>query len=295
MAPSTKRKFGQLASDYVPADTDGVWIRRFKDPSTQIRIAPATGVNEHGDKVYGPEAWPTEREHYDDQAGSFPCVQRFGEECIGCNDPSKEVRDRRRQYYVNALDDKGELRVFKFGATLYKTFLARHQRAVARTPENRQPLSDRDYIINRMGKGLDTTYDPEPGDPYDVDFPAELHDIPEILGEMYEKAERIYNGEEESDRPAPKKARDEDEEAAPARKTTAARRTGTGSVGQEKAAEPDPEEVTKLTRKSLDADVDAADTDVIKAFLDREDIEIPPRTPRAKLVKLAKDLLEPPF
>ena len=66
-------RFGQAASDYTPADAGGeIWIRTFKDPSTQIRICPEERVNEKGKKVYGSAAWAMEREHFEKGVGSFP-------------------------------------------------------------------------------------------------------------------------------------------------------------------------------------------------------------------------------
>lgn len=225
-----KPKFGQVASDYVPAEnSDQIWIRTFKDPTTLIRICPAEDEDEKGNAVYGAEAWPTEREHYVENTdfGTFPCVKRFGMDCPGCSDPSEKVRKPRRQYYVNALDEDGELRVFKFGVNLYKVFLARQERALGRNPKNRQPLSDRDYMIHRSGKGLDTQYDPEPGDVYEVDWPEELHDIPALLEERWEQAKEYYEVDDEA--PARRRpAEDEDDEPArPAAKKTAAKKTAT--------------------------------------------------------------------
>jgi len=287
-------KFGQAASDYTPAsNSDEVWIRGFKDPSTQIRIAPAEMVNDRGRTVYGTDAWPTEREHYADGIGAFPCAERFGIECVGCTDEDEKVRDRTRKYYVNALDDRGQLRVYKLGSGLYKTFKAREARAVALDPSNRQPLSDRDYIINRMGKGLETTYDPEPGDKYSIDFPEKLHDIQQILTDRYEQAVAAYRGDE----PAAKKEEEPKD------------RTPRGS-----RIEPDevPNEEPKASRSTVrkapvqqdqgwgtnpsDEDIESADTGVIKAWLDDQAVEYPSRAPRSRLIAMAKTkAAEPPY
>src|SRR5450759_2228380 len=182
-------KFGQAASDYTPSEnSDEVWIRTFKDLATQIRICPAVRENDKGVTVYGAEAWAMEREHYAEGIGSFPCAARFNVPCVGCDDEDEEVSQRSRKYYINALDEKGDLRVYKFGVKLYKIFLGRQQRALSNDSANKQPLSDRDYVIIKSGKGLDTSYDPEPADKYEMDTPAELHDINQILSDRYEAA-----------------------------------------------------------------------------------------------------------
>ena len=267
-------KFGQAASDYVPMDNSGeIWIRGFKDPATQIRIAPAVRVNGKGVTVYGTDAWPTEREHYEPAIGSFPCAERFDVECVGCTDPNEAVQQRGRKYYINGIDEKGQLRVYKLGVNLFKTFKAREQRALSIDPNNKQPLSDRDYIINKMGKGLDTSYDPEPGEKYKVDFPEELHDIDAILSERYEAALAGYTGE----------ASEPDEE--PAAKKTAAKKTATKA-----AAKPEtPSGPAQWGSTPSDELIDAAETEDIRAWLDLQKVEYPTRTPRARLVAMAKE------
>jgi hypothetical protein len=261
-------RFGQAASDYVPMDNSGeIWIRGFKDPATQIRLVPATRENDKGVTVFGTDAWPTEREHYEPAIGSFPCAERFGVECVGCTDPNEAVQQRGRKYYVNAIDEKGQLRVYKLGVNLFKTFKAREQRALSIDPANKQPLSDRDYIINKMGKGLETSYDPEPGEKYKVEWPEELHNIDDILSERYAIALAAYTGEPRSDEePAEPKAK----EKPAAKKDEAPSDADWGSTPS-------------------DEKIDAAETDDIKKWLDAQEVEYPSRTPRARLIAMAKE------
>ena len=271
-------KFGQAASDYTPTESGGeIWIRTFKDPATQIRICPAERINEKGKTVYGSNAWAMEREHYESSIGSFPCAERFGVECVGCSDKDEDVASRSRKYYFNAIDEKGQLRVYKIGVTLYKTFKAREQRALSVDPSNKQPLSDRDYIINRMGKGLETTYDPEPGDKYKVEWPAEMHDIDQILTDRYAMAEEAYGitGSE------PEPVREPEP---------------TAKKGKVSAEEIDALTWTTWGANPTDEQIDSADTAVIKEWLDDEKVEYPARTPRARLIDIAKKHAgEPPF
>lgn len=312
MAPATKdRKDRKIAaaSDYVPGSSDGeTWIRRFKDPTTQIRICPAERVNETGKTVYGSDAWPTTREHYEDAMGSFPCDASIGgseEDCPGCQSSDTKVQQRRRQYYINAIDDQGEYRVFKMGAKLFKTFQAREQRMLGTDPDNKQPLSDRDYLINRMGKGLDTTYDPESGEKYSIDFDLDkLYDIDEILFDRYDNAVAIANGEEPGvgqDKPAAKADDDADEPAVarPAAKKAAA-------PAKKAAAKPEAEPEPKKDEPTgdddyvdflTDSDIDDAETADIKAYLEAKGVEFPARAPRSRLAGFAKEYLlnNPPY
>lgn len=274
-------KFGQAASDYTPSEnSDEVWIRTFKDPATQIRICPAVRENDKGVTVYGAEAWVMEREHYAEGIGSFPCAARFGVSCVGCDDANEDVSQRRRQYYINALDEKGDLRVYKFGVKLYKIFLGRQQRFLSNDPDNKQALSDRDYVIIRSGKGRDDTiYDPEPADKYEVEFPSPLHDISQIITDRYEAALIAYTGSGS-------------EEAKPAKpaKTAEPKTRHIGSVKAE-----DVGEWTAWGESPSDKEIDNAETADIKLWLDSRKVEYPARAARVRLVEIAKKASEPPF
>lgn len=303
----SKRKVA-AASDYVPGASDGeTWIRRFKDATTQIRICPAERVNETGKTVFGTDAWPTAREHYDDAMSSFPCDASIGgseEDCPGCQSDDSKVNQRRRQYYINAVDEQGEYRVFKMGANLFKTFKAREQRMLGNDPANVQPLSDRDYLINRMGKGLDTTYDPEAGDKYEFDFDAtKYYDIDEILFDRYDAALAIANGEEPA--VGKSKAAEDDSASEPAPRPAAKK----AAPAKKAAAKPEPEPVQDTVQDTAPAgdedyidflttsDIEDAGTEDIKAYLSAKEVEFPARAPRSRLVTFAKEYLEanPPY
>lgn len=302
--------FGQAASDYVPSEDGDVWMRTFKQPMTLIRICPAERVNERGEKVYGADAWPTEREHYVDNLGSFPCSQRFGMECPGCNDPSEKVRSKRRQYYINALDDQGELRVFKFGVKLFQTLQARQERAIARNPDNKQPLSDLDYMINRMktgSKSTDVAYDPEPGDKYEVEWPTELHDIDQLLKEQYAAALEYYAGED-GGQPTPAADDDtNDDQGAekapasriPAKKAAAApaKESEPEKSAPEAEAKSDPaDKYGPLGATPSEADIEDATSADLKQFLTGRGVEFPQRAARSRLEDDAKKVAaEPPY
>ena len=90
--------------------------------------------------------------------------------------------------------------MYKIGAKLYRLLQGREQRLNAIAAEAGVPkpyLTDRDYMIIRMGQKLDTVYDAEPGDKYEIPMPdpAELHDIPAILTAKYEEVAEAYGSE----------------------------------------------------------------------------------------------------
>lgn len=275
--------FGQVASDYVPAayDEDDVWIRKFPPGETLVRICPAEGVNEKGQKVFGAEAWPTEREHYDeDLKSAYPCAERFGVECVGCKHPQKRVRERSRAYYLNVLDAEGNNKIYKIGVKLYNTLLGRQQRAYGRDPDNKQPLSDRDIIVIRTGTDKNnTSYDPEPGDAYEVEWPEKIFDIAEILKGKYAAAVEFYGGGSAA------ADDDADEPPAKAAPTRIAR----------KAPEPAEDAEPIWFKNPKVEDLEDATSEELKAFLRKREVEFPEKAPRARLFAAAKKVLEPPF
>lgn len=298
-----KFKFGQtLAADYVPEEyNDAVWIRTFKDGSTQIRIVPAEGLDKNGEPVYGADAWPTQREHYDPALKlSYGCINDLGSsECVGCASNIERVRKRSRYYYVNAFDKDNELRVYKFGIKVFNTLLSRQQRLT--TPENRQPLSDRDIIVTRMGKDFnEISYDVDWGEKYPVDFPEEVHDISAILGEAFEEAmEKYESGEplkEEEEKPNP--AADKTGAAA---KKTAAKRTSPSILQQTRASQKaesngSSDDTSRLGELPSEDELMDADTGELKRWLKNvAHADFPATAPRSRLIKIAKDHLAIPY
>ena len=229
----------KIASDYK--DTGGgEWIRGFKDDETQIRIMPAVNVNRKGHDVYGSSAWPQEYEHFDrDLQIGYPCTGE--DDCVGCNHSDKQVRATKKKIYIFALDEDGTPRIFRMGPMLYKRFKVKEQRQLAKNPKNLQPLSDRDYIVLRSGKGMNTEYDCEAGDEvYEVEWPDddELPDLAESLQQAYDDAVDIYEGEN-----LPRADEDDEDDAPRARKKSAARKRAPES-------EEDEEETPRPRRKA---------------------------------------------
>lgn len=306
------KQFGQTASDYeeTRGSDDDVWIRTFKEASTRLRIIPMVGENRRGVEVTGTAAWPTEREHYAEMPiGSFPCDE--SKSCPGCTDVIEKVQRRDRKYYFHALDEKGAIRVFKMGPKLYRVFQNREQRLGT--------LSDRDYIVNKMGSGLDTTYDVEAGEKYEVPFDGlELPDIPEILAKRYSDAVAYYAGETPAGAPDVEtgtEAKAEEPKAESSGRITPGgsteRITPGGSTEEPKGDEakaPKPEAEVKEKAETPPAqvpewgenptadDLSGAETGEIKAWLESRKVEFPARAPRIRLLKIAREAAGlPPF
>lgn len=313
------RKFGhQTAQEYLEgreASSDEVYIRRFKDPFTRIRFIPYARTiivdDPSGPKeieVRDTMAWQTEREHYHPTIKTFPCNKEEdgSGDCVGCDDPNAEVSRRIRKYYFNAMDEKGNVRVFKIGTVLHRTLKGRDRRLGT--------LSDRDYIIGKEGTGLETTYDVEGADVYPVDFEGiEIFDIDDILAKQYIKASISYTGidpteGEVQDTPAPKvKAASQPKPASKEIKAETVQRI----VPQTKktaALVPEPEQSASVANEPASGEehawgknppedlIESAELPVIKGWLDYMEVEYPSRAPRQRLVDMAKKkAVEPPF
>jgi hypothetical protein len=260
-------------------NSEDVWIRKFKDASTRVRFIPSEGMKRRGKgtqpvKVFGAEAWPSELEHYARGIGSFPCSTPHGGDCGGCSDEDEKVQKRQRFWYANALDEKGTMRVYKFGKTLKETLQLRE----SHHPDgaSAQPLSMKDHTIHRMGTGFDTKYDPEPGEVYKIDFnDMKPHDITKLLVKQVEDARLHYNGDDVDD-------------------------SHYAGMEQASATLKQPEakaDVPKVDPWNDPSDelIDGATTVEIKKYLDDKEVDYPSRAPRARLIEMAKKEAAPPY
>lgn len=315
-------KFGQnVASDYVPFDssTSSVWIRGFRDGSTQIRIAPAEKTKENGTTVYGTEAWPFEFEHYDQgMKRSWVCPRKYDSslQCWGCNSTNEGTRRRTRTYYINALDDKGEMRIYKMGVKLFGMLEGREKRLKLADPDNVQPLSDRDLVVIRSGKDFnEIAYDVDYGERYKIEWDKyELNDIAQALEDAYVEVAALFgddsvalnevDGEPVADeavaetttpkripsRPGPVVSDAPDDKPAPAKravaKKTAAKKAAPAPV--EETDEDEEEFRIPENGKATVADLNNADTPELRDWLTRSGIEFPANAPRARLLKIAE-------
>jgi hypothetical protein len=294
--------FGGPADDYVPEafDPEDIWIKGFQVGTTQIRILPAEDVNAKGEPVYGARAWPTEREHYDQVVYAFPCSEKYGIPCPGCQSTDPKVRERNRKYYFNALDKDGEQRIFKIGQGLKDTFLSRQQRMVSEDPSNQQPLSDRDYHVTRIGSGLtDTKYDPDSGQEYPVEFP-EPYDIKAILAKSFERAWLHFNAEPAVAPPIPGGgfggASSNGSGRIPSKAAAPLQDTPAPAPAPAATAVADEDEDVLGRNPTID-ELEDATSGALKAYLRRPEVNVdfPARAARSRLLDLAKDSLNPKF
>lgn len=137
-----------------------------------------------------PDDWFAYREHYSPDVHFFPCIGKDNE-CPGCESDSEKVQRSSRRYLANVLDvETGQVIPLKLPLDLANRLVARYER-------NGDTLTNRDYTLHRMGKGLDTTYDVTPEDKTPLDISKyETHDLEKALIEQYEDAFDIEAAEE---------------------------------------------------------------------------------------------------
>lgn len=173
-------KMGRTAAQHEAArgshDDGDVWIKNFRDGETRVRILQSTA------------RWTTYAEHYSEDIGFFPCTEE--RDCVGCNDDSERVRKLSRRYAFNAIDENGRVNVYKVGTKLHRTFEGREQRDPNGT------IVDRDFLVIRSGKGLETSYDLDPLERYPLEnMPEGLHNVPLLVFDKYDHAHRAYTGD----------------------------------------------------------------------------------------------------
>jgi hypothetical protein len=191
-------------------DNDGLYLRNFKDGEQKVRFLQET------------DDWIEFREHYTSDRRSFPCT-RDKDTCPGCTSDDEDVQRSSRKYATNVHVVKGNY------VAPHRIPISLAKRMFARAERNDGTITNRDYIVMRSGKGLETDYDVEADDKYEVNIKALLKDgkdIEEILAKSFEenapgqaakpaKASR-FEKDDEGDEVVPRSARrvvkdDEDE------------------------------------------------------------------------------------
>jgi hypothetical protein len=184
-------KFGTPKKD-APDDYtgDGLYLRSFKDGDTVVRFLEET------------DDWVQFREHFTADRKSFPCTQDKWS-CPGCTSDDESVQRSSRKYATNVYVVKGGyVAPYRIPITLAKKMFTRSER-------NDGTVLNRDYVIMRTGKGMDTDYDVEQEDKYTLDVKAlrkDGQDIEEILQASF--SEIWGSVDEPVDRGAESKAED---------------------------------------------------------------------------------------
>jgi len=140
--------------------------------------------------VEEPEDWYSYREHYSPEVNFFPCI---GDDCPGCNSDSDKTQRASRRFLASALDtDQGQVVPLKLPLDLANRLVARYERYG-------NTITDRDYTLHRMGKGLDTSYDVTPEAPQDMDLSRyESIDHEEVLLQQFQDA---FGLDDDDDKP----------------------------------------------------------------------------------------------
>lgn len=182
-------KFGTARKDVVEY-TNKDWLHSFKKGETKVRF-----LQECDD-------WILFREHYTIEGKSFPCTNSR-ETCPGCMSEIEKVNKSSRKYAANVLNlATGRVQAYKMPITLANRLTARAER-------NNGSIITRDYNIIRTGDGLETEYDVEQDEKYDIDinqYKSSFVDIEAILSESFQEVWGSVS--EVTDKPAAKKVQE---------------------------------------------------------------------------------------
>jgi hypothetical protein len=172
--------FGQRKADAPPImESDGKYLRNFKDGDTVIRF------------IEEPDDWIVFREHYTTDRRSFPCTEDR-DSCPGCTSDVESVQRATRKYGTNVWLVKQDVVLpFRIPMSLAKRVFSRAER-------NEGVITNRDYVVMKSGKGMDTEYDIESDERYTVnlkDLLVKGLDVQEILSASYDE---IWGEKEDS-------------------------------------------------------------------------------------------------
>jgi hypothetical protein len=246
-------RFGQKKSEAPEeVDSDGMYLRGFKDGDLKVRF-----LQECDD-------WIVFREHYNKERRSFPCTGDK-ETCPGCTSEDDEVSKSSRKYATNVHVVKANyVAPYRIPITLAKRMFARSER-------NEGTITNRDYIISRSGKGLETEYDVEADDKYEVNIKALLkdgQDIEEILERAFE--DNAPGQPKKSSSLAREKAQEEEPPSDPEPKSESAGDSGDDEVIDEDALfEMTISDLKALAAKAgIDVPSTAKKSSIIRLLLD---------------------------
>lgn len=163
-------RFGTKKSEAVIEEFDGTfkpYLRNFREGDNVVRF-----IEEVDD-------WIAFSEHYVG-GKSFPCTQER-KTCPGCTSEDERVRKATRKYATNLkLVTNDKVLPFRIPMSLAKKLFNRAER--------NGTITNRDYIVMREGKGLETEYDLEQDDKRPENLSAlreESHDIEDVLMTSY--------------------------------------------------------------------------------------------------------------
>jgi hypothetical protein len=188
-------KFGDTFTEDTKSDSNtgggGRWMKTLKEGDTKMRF-----LSEFGDE----DGWVIFYEHYNPVGSSFPCT-RDRSTCPGCTSDNERMKSASRKVAVNAVVGQYQ-DVYKLPITLVNRLRIRSDRNGS--------ITDRDYIITRIGTDQSTQYDVESANALPIDLSAyELMDINKMLEESFNESWPDFQADQvlkaEAPTPEPKK------------------------------------------------------------------------------------------
>lgn len=148
----------------------GKWIKGFKEGETRIRF-----LQEFEDDP----GWVIYYEHYNPAGSYFPCTGDR-DSCPGCTSTNERMKGASRRVAVNAIVGNYQ--------DVYKIPIKLANRLKIKAERNGNTITDRDYIITRVGMDKDTEYDVESGNALPIDTSAyTMLDINAMLQTQFEE------------------------------------------------------------------------------------------------------------
>lgn len=267
------KSFGTRAGDYTPPertyDENDIWIKGFKEGKHRLRILqPVVDF-----KFY----W----EHYDANLGDkgmyYPCTE-IKTSCVGCQHKNEKVRKGSPKYAFNALDENGNLGVYKIGRTMFD-----EMKMAAEDVDIAEDITAQDVFIVRQGSDFSSTsYSYKlAGRPYPIDFDGELHNLDQVLSSKYVEAYHLY---EEAGLADDEGTYVDEASIAPSENTKI--KAGSKAKAEVKADDsPSTSTAVGLSEEYAEP-VDDWGTAKIKRFLTEHDVDFPKNGSRDVLVPL---------
>lgn len=187
--------FGVRAKDAPEPDFEGSYLRSFRAGDTTVRFCEEV-----------PD-WIMFWEHYNSDQKSYPCT---GDRrtCPGCNSEDEREKKASRKYGSTVkLIERDQFMPVRIPVSVYKKMVTRMER-------NDGTILNRDYIIIKEGKGLDTEYDVEADRVYKIpekELTSNIFDMESILQTMFNEIWPELAEDKDEQKPA-KVAESQDEE-----------------------------------------------------------------------------------
>jgi hypothetical protein len=158
-------KFGDATRVASTGGGGGKWIKTLKEGETRMRFLQEV------------DEWVVYYEHYNPAGTAFPCTGDR-DTCPGCTSTNERMKSASRKVAVNAVVGQYQ-DVYKLPITLVNRLKIKSER-------NNNTITDRDYLITRIGKDKNTEYDVESGSALPIDLSAyEMLNIEKMLEEQF--------------------------------------------------------------------------------------------------------------